>query len=52
VVRAASEAPSRVLGLNGGRGSLIPGSPADLIVADERLGARHVMRAGHWLDAA
>jgi N-acetylglucosamine-6-phosphate deacetylase len=51
-VRAASEAPSRVLGLNGGRGSLTPGSPADLIVADERLTVRRVMRAGRWLDAA
>jgi N-acetylglucosamine-6-phosphate deacetylase len=51
-IRAASEAPSRVLGLGGGRGSLAPGSPADLIVTDERLAVRRVMRAGRWLDAA
>jgi N-acetylglucosamine-6-phosphate deacetylase len=48
--RAASEAPARVLGLAGSRGSLAPGMTADLVVADANLALRRVMRAGHWLE--
>ena len=48
-VRAASEAPARVLGLSAARGALAPGMAADLVVADENLAVRRVMRAGRWL---
>ncbi len=48
-VRAASEAPARVLGLAAARGRLAPGMPADLIVAGEDLAVRRVMRGGRWL---
>jgi N-acetylglucosamine-6-phosphate deacetylase len=47
--RAASEAPARVLGLSGARGALAPGMAADLVVADENLAVRRVLRAGRWL---
>jgi N-acetylglucosamine-6-phosphate deacetylase len=47
-IRAATEAPAHVLGLPG-HGRLAPGSPADLVVADERLTPRRVMRDGRWL---
>jgi len=47
--RAASEAPARVLGLSASRGALAPGVAADLVVADESLAVRRVMRAGRWL---
>jgi N-acetylglucosamine-6-phosphate deacetylase len=48
--RAASEAPARVLGLSESRGALAPGMAADLVVTDERLALRRVMRAGRWLE--
>lgn len=48
--RAASEAPARVLGLSASRGALAPGMVADLVVADENLALRRVMRAGRWLE--
>jgi N-acetylglucosamine-6-phosphate deacetylase len=48
-VRAASAAPARVLGL-AGRGALAPGMAADLVIADEDLTVRRVMRAGRWLS--
>jgi N-acetylglucosamine-6-phosphate deacetylase len=48
-VRAATEAPARVLGVSGSRGALAPGMAADLVVTDENLVVRRVMRAGHWL---
>jgi N-acetylglucosamine-6-phosphate deacetylase len=48
--RAASEAPARVLGLAGSRGSLAPGMGADLLVTDANLALRRVMRAGQWLQ--
>jgi len=47
-VRAASEAPARVLGLSS-RGALSPGLIADLVVTDPELRVRRVMRAGRWL---
>jgi N-acetylglucosamine-6-phosphate deacetylase len=49
-VRAASEAPARVLGVAGGRGGLDPGMAADLVVTGEDLTVRRVMRAGRWLS--
>lgn len=49
-VRAASEAPARVLGLSGSRGSLAPGMAADLVVTGEDLTIRRVLRAGRWLE--
>jgi N-acetylglucosamine-6-phosphate deacetylase len=48
-IRAASEVPARVLGLPD-HGKLAAGSPADLVVADERLTPRRVMRDGRWLE--
>ncbi len=47
-VRAATEAPARVLGA-ADRGRLAPGMAADLVVTDERLAVRRVLRAGRWL---
>ncbi|HJZ10034.1 MAG TPA: amidohydrolase family protein, partial [Trebonia sp.] len=49
-VRAASGTPARVLGLSASRGALAPGMAADLVVTDENLGLRRVMRAGRWLE--
>jgi N-acetylglucosamine-6-phosphate deacetylase len=48
--RAASSAPARVLGLSASRGALAPGMAADLVVTDENLALRRVMRAGRWLE--
>jgi N-acetylglucosamine-6-phosphate deacetylase len=46
--RAASQAPARVLGL-ADRGRVAPGMAADLVVTDESLTVRRVLRAGQWL---
>lgn len=48
--RAASSAPARVLGLSASRGALAPGMAADLVVTDENVALRRVMRAGQWLE--
>jgi N-acetylglucosamine-6-phosphate deacetylase len=48
-VRAASEAPARVLGLAAARGAVAPGMAADLVVTDSGLQVRRVMRAGRWI---
>jgi len=48
--RAASATPARVLGLAASRGALAPGMVADLVVTDENLALRRVMRAGRWLE--
>jgi len=48
-VHAASQAPARVLGA-ARQGGLEPGMVADLVVTDENLRVRRVMRAGHWLS--
>ena len=48
-VLAATRAPARVLGLTG-RGGLKPGMAADLVVTDQDLTPRRVLRAGRWLD--
>jgi N-acetylglucosamine-6-phosphate deacetylase len=50
--RAASGTPARVLGLSASRGALAPGMVADLVVTDENLALRRVMRAGRWLELA
>lgn len=47
--RAASQAPARVLGL-ADRGRVAPGMAADLVLTDESLTVRRVLRAGRWLD--
>jgi N-acetylglucosamine-6-phosphate deacetylase len=47
--RAASQAPARVLGL-AQRGRLAPDMVADLVVTDENLSLRRVLRAGRWLE--
>ena len=49
-VRAASHSPARVLGLDADRGALQPGLVADVLVVDEALALRRVMRAGNWLE--
>lgn len=51
-LRAASAAPARVLGLSASRGALARGMVADLVVTDENLALRRVMRAGRWLELA
>jgi N-acetylglucosamine-6-phosphate deacetylase len=47
-VQAATMLPARHLGLDG-RGRLVPGSRADLVLLDGELEVRRVMRAGKWL---
>jgi N-acetylglucosamine-6-phosphate deacetylase len=51
--RAASAAPARVLGLGtgapGADGTLAAGARADIVVTDERLQVRRVLRAGRWI---
>jgi N-acetylglucosamine-6-phosphate deacetylase len=48
-VQAATLLPARHLGL-GGVGELAPGCRADLVLLDDDLVARHVMRRGRWVD--
>ncbi len=47
---AASATPARVLGLDDRIGALRPGRYADLVVFDEELRLRAVMRRGQWLS--
>jgi N-acetylglucosamine-6-phosphate deacetylase len=47
---AASLTPARVLGLDDRVGALRPGRYADLVVLDEELRLRAVMRRGRWLS--
>ena len=47
-VRAASLNPARALGLVD-RGSLSEGTRADIVITDQALGVRRVMRGGRWL---
>ena len=42
----ATYAPARLLGLLPGKGTLIPGGDADLLVLDRDLNLRHVIVAG------
>lgn len=44
----ASTNPARVLGIDDVCGSIAPGRDADLVVLDEQLQVRRVMRAGAW----
>ena len=48
VVTAASRTPASVLGLAGELGSLQAGCRADLVLTDDDLTLRGVMRAGEW----
>lgn len=48
-VTAASLTPAAVLGLDNELGSLQPGRRADVLVVDEDLRPRHVLRAGAWV---
>jgi len=48
-VAAASTTPAAVLGLEREVGALLPGLRADLLVVDEELRPRRVMRAGSWV---
>jgi len=50
VAAAASTTPAGVLGLGDRTGALRPGLRADLVVCDENLRLRAVMRQGQWLD--
>jgi N-acetylglucosamine-6-phosphate deacetylase len=47
-VRAASATPARALALEG-VGALAAGSSADVVVVDDALEGRRVMRRGSWL---
>jgi len=50
-VRAASQSPARVLGIDADRGVLAQGAMADVLVVDEHLRLQRVMRSGAWLAA-
>jgi len=49
VAAAASTTPARVLGLTDRTAALRPGLAADLVVCDDDLRPRAVMRQGEWL---
>ena len=49
-VAAATQNPLELLGI-GDRGHLAAGQRADLVVLDEDLEVRRVMRGGTWVDA-
>jgi N-acetylglucosamine-6-phosphate deacetylase len=51
VAAAASTTPARALTLAARTGALCPGLAADLVVCDDELGVRAVMRRGEWLAA-
>ena len=44
----AATTPARAIGLSG-RGALVPGYRADLVVLDEEFNVVQVMRAGSWV---
>ncbi|MDL4815509.1 N-acetylglucosamine-6-phosphate deacetylase [Actinomadura opuntiae] len=46
---AASLVPARALGLDSRTGSLEPGKDADLVVLNDDMSVRRVMKAGRWL---
>ena len=48
-VTAATAAPAAVLGLDAEVGRLAPGLRADLLVVDDALAPRRVMRGGRWV---
>ena len=48
-VEAATSSPAAALGLDALAGTLAPGRPADLVVADEDLRPLRVMRSGVWV---
>lgn len=48
-VTAATATPARLIGLDGEVGDVVPGRRADLLLTDDDLVPRAVMRAGHWV---
>ena len=48
-VRAASTTPARAIGLGDRVGAIAPGLQADLVVLDDTLVVRGVMRRGEWV---
>jgi N-acetylglucosamine-6-phosphate deacetylase len=48
-VTAATATPARILGLEGHIGVIAPGARADLVVLDESLSVRSVLRQGQWV---
>jgi N-acetylglucosamine-6-phosphate deacetylase len=51
-VRMASLVPARLIGLDGRKGSLLPGRDADIVIFEDDFSAWQVMIAGHWIDTA
>lgn len=49
-VRAASATPAAAVGIGGAYGSLAAGRHADVLVTDDRLTLRRVLRRGEWLS--
>ena len=49
-VTAATATPARILGLEGHIGVIAPGARADLVVLDESLSVRRVLRQGKWIS--
>ncbi|UYM04145.1 N-acetylglucosamine-6-phosphate deacetylase [Solicola gregarius] len=49
-VRAASSTPARAVGLADACGALLPGRYADVLVTDDHLSLRRVLRRGEWLS--
>jgi len=49
-VTAATATPARLLGLDSEVGDVVPGRRADLLITDDELTPRAVLRAGRWVD--
>jgi N-acetylglucosamine-6-phosphate deacetylase len=49
-VTAATATPARLVGLDDEVGDVVPGRRADLLITDDDLLPRAVMRAGRWVD--
>jgi N-acetylglucosamine-6-phosphate deacetylase len=49
-VTAATATPARLVGLDGEVGDVVAGRRADLLITDDDLQPRAVMRAGRWVD--
>ena len=51
-VTAATATPARLIGLDAEVGDVVPGRRADLLITDDDLMPRAVMRAGRWVHGA
>jgi N-acetylglucosamine-6-phosphate deacetylase len=51
-VTAATATPARLVGLDHEVGDVVPGRRADLLITDDDLRPRAVMRAGRWVEGA